>query len=108
MLYNINMLNTKEKNENKKVFVGMSGGVDSAVSALLLKQDGYDVTGMFIKTWQPDYIECTWKNNRLDAMRICAQLDIPFKTLDLEKEYKEHVIDYMLSEYKNNKIKYST
>lgn len=90
------------KNTNKKVYVGLSGGVDSAVSAYLLKHDGYDVTGVFIKTWQPNYIECTWKNDRLDAMRICAQLDISFKTLDLEKEYKEQVIDYMLSEYKKN------
>ena len=96
------MLNKQIKNENKKVFVGMSGGVDSAVSAYLLKNDGYDVTGVFIKTWQPDYIECTWKNDRLDAMRICAQLEIPFKTLDLELEYKKQVIDYMLGEYAKN------
>jgi tRNA-specific 2-thiouridylase len=80
----------------------MSGGVDSAVSAYLLKEQGFDVTGVFIKTWQPDYIECTWKNDRLDAMRICAQLNVPFKTLDLEKDYKEHVIDYMLGEYAKN------
>ncbi len=96
--------NMKILGENKKIFVGMSGGIDSAVSAFLLQKKGYDVTGVFIKTWQPDYIECTWKNDRLDAMRICAELDIPFKTLDLEKEYKEHVIDYMLSEYRKNNI----
>ncbi len=96
------MLNFFNKKRNKKVYVGLSGGVDSAVSAYLLKKDGYDVTGVFIKTWQPDYIECTWKNDRLDAMRICAQLDIPFRTLDLEKEYKDNVIDYMLSEYAKN------
>jgi tRNA-specific 2-thiouridylase len=83
----------------KKVFVGMSGGVDSSVSALLLKQQGYDVTGVFIKVWQPDFIECTWKEDRLDAMRVAALLDIPFITLDLEKEYKEGVIDYMIDEY---------
>jgi tRNA-specific 2-thiouridylase len=83
----------------KKVFVGMSGGVDSSVSALLLKQAGYDVTGVFIKVWQPDFIECTWKEDRLDAMRVAALLDIPFITLDLEKEYKEGVIDYMVTEY---------
>ena len=77
----------------------MSGGVDSSVSALLLKQQGYNVTGVFIKTWQPDYIECTWKNDRLDAIRIAAQLDISFITLDLEKEYKEGVVDYMINEY---------
>ena len=87
----------------KKVFVGLSGGVDSSVAALLLKNDGYDVTGVFIKTWQPDYIECTWREDRLDAMRIAAQLGIAFETLDLETEYKTSVIDYMLSEYKNNR-----
>jgi tRNA-specific 2-thiouridylase len=84
----------------KKVFVGLSGGVDSSVSALLLKQQGYDVTGVFIKVWQPDFIECTWKEDRLDAMRIASLLDIPFVTLDLEKEYKEGVIDYMIGEYR--------
>lgn len=86
--------------QKKKVFVGMSGGVDSSVSALLLKKKGYDVTGVFIKVWQPDFIECTWKEDRRDAMRICSELDIPFITLDLEKEYKEGVIDYMIKEYK--------
>ncbi len=84
----------------KKVYVGMSGGVDSSVSALLLKEEGYDVTGVFIKVWQPDFIECTWKEDRLDAMRVAAHLDIPFITLDLEKEYKKEVIDYMIEEYR--------
>ena len=83
----------------KKVFVGMSGGVDSSVSALLLKQQGYDVTGVFIKVWQPDFIECTSKEDRLDALRVAALLDIPFMTLDLEKDYKEGVINYMIREY---------
>ncbi len=87
----------------KKVYVGMSGGVDSSVSALLLKQQGYDVTGVFIKVWQPDFIECTWKEDRLDAMRVAAHLDIPFLTLDLEKEYKEGVIDYMIEEYRSGR-----
>lgn len=87
----------------KRVFVGMSGGVDSSVSALLLKQQGYDVTGVFIKVWQPDFIECTWKEDRLDAMRVAAVLDIPFITLDLEKEYKEGVIDYMIDEYRKGR-----
>ena len=89
--------------KKKKVFVGMSGGVDSSVSALLLKKKGYDVTGVFIKVWQPDFIECTWKEDRRDAMRVCSELDIPFITLDLEKEYKEGVIDYMISEYKSGR-----
>ena len=81
----------------------MSGGVDSSVSALLLKQQGYDVTGVFIKVWQPDFIECTWKEDRLDAMRVASLLDIPFVTLDLEKEYKEGVIDYMINEYRKGR-----
>lgn len=83
----------------KKVYVGMSGGVDSSVSAALLKREGYDVTGVFIKVWQPDWIVCNWKEERLDAMRAAAHLDIPFITLDLEKEYKNEVIDYMIAEY---------
>ena len=83
-----------------KVYVGMSGGVDSSVSAALLLEQGYDVTGVFIKVWQPDFIECTWKEDRLDAMRVAAQLGIPFVTLDLEKEYKQGVIDYMIEEYR--------
>lgn len=89
--------------KNKKVYVGLSGGVDSSVSAALLKQQGYEVIGVFIKVWQPDFIECTWKEDRLDAMRVAALLDIPFITLDLEKEYKEGVIDYMIEEYKNGR-----
>lgn len=87
----------------KKVYIGMSGGVDSSVSAALLKQEGYDVIGVFIKVWQPDFIECTWKEDRLDAMRVASVLDIPFITLDLEKEYKQGVIDYMISEYRNGR-----
>ncbi len=87
-------------NAKKKVFVGMSGGVDSSVSAALLLEQGYDVTGVFIKVWQPDFIECTWKQDRLDALRVAAKLGIPFVTLDLEKEYKQGVIDYMIEEYR--------
>jgi len=88
------------KSKNKKVFVGMSGGVDSSVSALLLKNAGYGVTGVFIKVWQPEFFECTWRQDRLDAMRVCAKLDIPFITLNLEDEYKNEVVDYMIKEYK--------
>jgi tRNA-uridine 2-sulfurtransferase len=83
----------------RKVFVGLSGGVDSATSAALLKRDGFDVTGVFIKVWQPDWIECTWREDRRDAMRVAAHLGIPFITLDLEREYKKEVIDYMIAEY---------
>ena len=83
----------------KKVFVGLSGGVDSAASAALLKQQGYDVTGVFIKIWQPEFIECTWKEDWLDAMRVCAALSIPFREIDLSEEYKRGVVDSMLADY---------
>jgi len=89
--------------KGKKVYIGMSGGVDSSVSAALLKERGFDVTGVFIKVWQPDWFECTWREDRLDAMRVCVELDIPFVTLDLEKEYKKEVVDYMVSEYRAGK-----
>jgi tRNA-specific 2-thiouridylase len=88
------------KKQQKKVYVGMSGGVDSSVSAALLQKEGLEVTGVFIKVWQPDFVKCTWREDRLDAMRICAKLNIPFFTLDLEKEYKKDVADYMIDEYK--------
>lgn len=86
-------------NKGKKVFVGLSGGVDSSVSALLLKEQGYDVTGVFIKAWHPEFIPCNWKDEMRDAMRVCARLDIPFLMLDLEREYKEEVIDNLIREY---------
>lgn len=89
----------KKSGQKKKVFVGLSGGVDSAVSAGLLLKAGYDVTGVFIKVWQPDWIECNWKEERRDAMRVAAHLGIPFITLDLVNEYKQDVIDYMIREY---------
>jgi len=96
------LMNTKQIKpniSNKKVFLGLSGGVDSAVSALLLKEQGYDVTGVFIKVWSPDFLPCTWKDERRDAMRVAAQLGIPFLFFDFEKEYKKEVADYMINEY---------
>ncbi len=84
----------------KKVYVGMSGGVDSSVSAALLKEQGCDVTGVFIKVWQPDSTDCGWKDERRDAMRVCAVLDIPFLTLDFSERYKKEVVDYMIEEYR--------
>jgi tRNA-specific 2-thiouridylase len=89
--------------KNKKVFLGMSGGVDSSVSALILKEQGFDVTGVFIKVWQPDFFDCTWKEDRRDAMRVAVQLGIPFITINAEKEYKEAVVDYMIDEYKKGR-----
>ncbi len=85
------------------VFVGLSGGVDSSVSAALLKQQGYEVVGVFIRTWTPDFIDCTWRSERRDAMRVAAHLGIPFLECDLEKEYKEGVADYMIAEYKKGR-----
>jgi tRNA-specific 2-thiouridylase len=93
--------NIKNKKTNsQKVFVGLSGGVDSAVSAALLQKEGFEVTGVFIKAWTPEGYPCTWKEDRRSAMRVAAILDIPFITLDLEKEYKKEVVDYMIAEYK--------
>lgn len=84
----------------KRVFVGLSGGVDSSVSAALLKRAGFEVTGVFIRVWQPDFFECGWKDDRLDAMRVCATLGITFYELNLEREYKKEVVDYMIREYR--------
>ncbi len=86
--------------KQKTVFVGLSGGVDSAVSATLLKKQGFEVVGVFIKTWHPDFLECNEEEERRDAMRVAAYLDIPFLTFDLEDVYKKEVADYMISEYK--------
>lgn len=82
-----------------KVFVGLSGGVDSAVSAALLQRAGYDVTGVFIKIWQPEFVECTWREDRLSAMRAAAWLRIPFREIDLSDEYKKLVVDEMVAAY---------
>ena len=84
----------------KTVFVGLSGGVDSAVSAALLQKQSYDVVGVFIRTWHPDFLECNEEEERRDAMRVAAHLDIPFLTFDFEDVYKKEVADYMISEYR--------
>jgi tRNA-uridine 2-sulfurtransferase len=83
----------------RKIFVGLSGGVDSAVSAALLKKQEALVTGVFIKGWYPSGMPCTWATERRDAMRVAARLRIPFHTLEAGEEYKKSVIDYLLSEY---------
>ncbi|MEI6280417.1 MAG: tRNA 2-thiouridine(34) synthase MnmA [bacterium] len=86
--------------KKKVVFVGLSGGVDSAVSATLLLKQGFEVVGVFIKTWHPDFLECNEEYERRDAMRVAAHLDIPFLTFDLTDVYKREVADYMINEYK--------
>jgi len=84
----------------KKIFVGLSGGVDSAVSAALLQRAGAQVTGVFIKGWYPPGMPCTWAAERRDAMRVAARLHIPFRTLEASAEYKKWVIDYLIGEYR--------
>ena len=88
--------------DRKKVLIGMSGGVDSSVAAALLIEQGYDVTGAFMKQWS-DSTElsgiCTWKEDRRDAMRVAAKLGIQLLTLDFEKEYNTWVMGYMFKEY---------
>ncbi len=84
----------------KKVYVAMSGGVDSSVAAALLKKSGFDVVGVYMKQWSPDGFRCPWKEDREDALRVAVSLDIPFLTWDFSKEYKKLVADYMIREYK--------
>lgn len=86
----------------QKVYVGMSGGVDSSVSAALLKEQGYEVTGVYMKNWSQDLpgLICPWKEDYQDAKRVAVQLGIDFKLYDFETEYRKTVVDYMVAEYK--------
>jgi tRNA-specific 2-thiouridylase len=88
---------------SQKVYVGMSGGVDSSVTAALLKEQGYDVTGVYMKNWSQDLpgMVCPWREDYQDAKRVAVQLGIPFKMYDFETEYRERVVDYMLEGYKS-------
>ena len=83
--------------------MGVSGGVDSSVSLVLLRDQGYDVVGCFIKTWQPDFVTCTWRDERRDAMRVCAQLNVPFITIDAEAQYRQLVGEYFINEYRQGR-----
>ena len=85
-----------------KVYVGMSGGVDSSLTASLLKDQGYDVTGVYMKNWTKDLpgMKCPWADDLADAKRVAVQLGIDFKVFDFENEYKQKVVDYMIEEYK--------
>ena len=88
----------------KRVVVGLSGGVDSSVAAYLLKQQGYEVIGLFMKNWHDDSVtiseECPWLEDSNDAMLVAQKLNIPFQTVDLSVQYQERIVDYMFREYK--------
>ena len=91
----------------KKVIIGLSGGVDSSVSALLLKQQGYEVIGLFMKNWHDETVtisdDCPWLDDSNDAMLIAEKLEIPFQTVDLSEQYHSRIIDYMFNEYENGR-----
>ncbi len=93
----------KTKNKPLKVLVAMSGGVDSSVAALLMKQKGYEVIGAFMKNWSDtknEFGECAWKDERRSAIKVAEKLKVPLITLDFEKEYRRDVIDEMFKLYK--------
>ena len=94
-------------NAKIRVVVAMSGGVDSSVAAYLLKKDGYDVLGVFMKNWHDTNVtiskECPWLEDSYDAMLVAEKLSIPFQVIDLSKDYKKKIVDYMFEEYKNGR-----
>lgn len=107
----------------KRVVVGLSGGVDSSVAAYLLKEQGYEVIGLFMKNWHDESVtisdDCPWIDDSNDALLVADKLGIPFQTIDLSGEYKKRIVDYMFAEYKagrtpnpdvlcNREIKYDT
>jgi tRNA-specific 2-thiouridylase len=91
----------------KRVIVGLSGGVDSSVAAYLLKEQGYEVIGLFMKNWHDDSVtisnECPWLDDSNDAMLVADKLGIPFQTIDLSEQYKERIVDYMFNEYQQGR-----
>ena len=91
----------------KRVIVGLSGGVDSSVAAYLLKEQGYEVIGLFMKNWHDDSVtisdECPWLDDSNDAMLVAQKLNIPFQTVDLSEQYKERIVDYMFNEYEKGR-----
>ncbi|WP_024771220.1 tRNA 2-thiouridine(34) synthase MnmA [Aquimarina macrocephali] len=91
----------------KRVIVGLSGGVDSSVAAYLLKEQGYEVIGLFMKNWHDDSVtvsdECPWLDDSNDALLVAEKLGIPFQTVDLSEEYKERIVDYMFNEYEKGR-----
>ena len=97
----VNDSSQNTQNSQVKVFVGLSGGVDSSVTAALLKEQGYDVTGVYMKNWSQDLpgMPCPWKEDYQDAKRVAVQLGIPFKMYDFQEGYRQNVVDYMVAEY---------
>ncbi len=89
-------------NKGKAVFVGLSGGVDSSVSAALLKRQGYNVIGVYMKNWSRDLpgMPCPWQDDYQDAKRVAVQLGIGFKVYDFQKDYQQRVVDYMIDGFK--------
>ena len=87
----------------KRVIVGLSGGVDSSVAAYQLLKEGYEVIGLFMKNWHDESVtisdECPWLDDSNDAILVAEKLGIPFQSVDLSKEYKEKIVDYMFNEY---------
>ena len=90
-------------NPNKRVVVGLSGGVDSSVAAHLLLEQGYEVIGIFMRNWHDNSVtigkECPWVEDSTDAMMVANELGIPFHTLDFSNVYRERIVDYMFAEY---------
>ena len=91
----------------QKVVIGLSGGVDSSVAAYLLKEQGYEVIGLFMKNWHDDSVtisdECPWLEDSNDALLVAEKLGIPFQTVDLSEQYKERIVDYMFNEYEQGR-----
>ncbi len=88
-------------NKNNKVFVAVSGGVDSSVALSLLQEQGYDVTGVYFKTYKPDGNREYCRQQGMDAQEVCKQLGVPFKVFDLQEEYKQKVFEYMIKGYES-------
>ena len=95
------------ESNSKRVVVGLSGGVDSSVTAFLLQQQGFEVIGLFMKNWHDDSVtiskECPWLEDSYDAMLVAEKLGIPFQTVDLSEEYKQRIVDYMFAEYERGR-----